>query len=84
MNNNSQYELLIEKQMYLGNINIRWLPVTKRRSKASASRLDADCCSGTIKCRSRHQQSESFCPPFCSFAPPGTYFLTHICFSKFN
>ena len=36
-----------------------WLPVTKRRSKARARTLDADCCSGTIKCRSRGINSQS-------------------------
>ena len=36
-----------------------WLPVTKRRSKARDIALDADCCSGTIKCRSRGINSQS-------------------------
>ncbi len=36
-----------------------WLPVTKRKSKTRASPLDADCCSGTIKCRSRGINSQS-------------------------
>ncbi len=36
-----------------------WLPVTKRRAKARLKPLDADCCSGTIKCRSRGINSQS-------------------------
>ena len=36
-----------------------WLPVTKRWSKARDIALDADCCSGTIKCRSRGINSQS-------------------------
>ena len=36
-----------------------WLPVTKRWSKARDIALDAGCCSGTIKCRSRGINSQS-------------------------
>jgi hypothetical protein len=37
----------------------KWLPVTKRSSKARDIALDAVCCSGTIKCRSRGINKQS-------------------------
>ena len=39
------------KKIARRSVNYMWLPVTKRGPKASASRLDADCCNGTIDCR---------------------------------
>ena len=57
------------------------LPVTKRGAKARPRPLDADCCSGTIKCRSRGINSQShFAPRFV----PLRLFLDNYYFINFS